>query len=47
MTAEQAHGGAPAPSKEHSMLLRIGNVEAEVKVAALMSTPRLGFTDNF
>ena len=29
------------------MLLRIGNVEAEVKVAALMSTPRLGFTDNF
>ena len=29
------------------MLLRIGNVEAEVKVAAVMSTPRLGFTDNF
>jgi len=29
------------------MLLRIGNCEAEVKVAALMSTPRLGFTDNF
>lgn len=29
------------------MLLRIGNVEAEIKVAAVMSTPRLGFTDNF
>lgn len=29
------------------MLLRIGNVEAEVKVGAVMSTPRLGFTDNF
>lgn len=29
------------------MLLRIGEVEAEVKVAAVMSTPRLGFTDNF
>lgn len=29
------------------MLLRVGNVEAEVKVAAVMSTPRLGFTDNF
>lgn len=29
------------------MLLRIGNVEAEVRVAAVMSTPRLGFTDNF
>jgi hypothetical protein len=29
------------------MLVRIGNCEAEVKVAALMSTPRLGFTDNF
>lgn len=29
------------------MLLRVGNCEAEVKVAALMSTPRLGFTDNF
>jgi hypothetical protein len=29
------------------MLLRIGNCEAEVKVAALMSVPRLGFTDNF
>ena len=28
------------------MLLRIGNVEAEMKVAAVMSTPRLGFTDN-
>lgn len=29
------------------MLLRVGNCEAEVKVVALMSTPRLGFTDNF
>lgn len=29
------------------MLLRIGNVEAELRVAAVMSTPRLGFTDNF
>ena len=29
------------------MLLRVGNCEAEVKVAALMSVPRLGFTDNF
>jgi len=29
------------------VLLRIGNVEAEIKVAAVMSTPRLGFTDNF
>ena len=29
------------------MLLRVGNVEAEIKVAAVMSTPRLGFTDNF
>ena len=29
------------------MLLRIGNCEAEVKVAALMSCPRLGFTDTF
>lgn len=29
------------------MLLRVGNCEAEVRVAALMSTPRLGFTDNF
>lgn len=28
------------------MLLHVGNVEAEVKVAAVMSTPRLGFTDN-
>jgi hypothetical protein len=27
--------------------LRIGSVEADVKVAAVMSTPRLGFTDNF
>ena len=33
--------------KEHSMLVRVGNCEAEVRVAALMSTPRLGFTDNF
>lgn len=29
------------------MLVRVGECEAEVKVAALMSTPRLGFTDNF
>lgn len=29
------------------MLLRIGSVEADVKVAAVMSTPRLGFTDNY
>lgn len=29
------------------MLMRIGSVEAEVKVAAVMSTPRLGFTDNY
>ena len=29
------------------MLVRVGNCEAEVKVAACMSTPRLGFTDNF
>ena len=29
------------------MLVRVGNVEAELKVAAVMSTPRLGFTDNF
>jgi hypothetical protein len=29
------------------MLIRVGNVEAELKVAAVMSTPRLGFTDNF
>lgn len=29
------------------MLVRIGQCEAEVKVAALMSCPRLGFTDNF
>jgi hypothetical protein len=29
------------------MLVRVGNVEAEIKVAAVMSTPRLGFTDNF
>jgi hypothetical protein len=28
------------------MLLRVGGVEAEVKVAAVMSVPRLGFTDN-
>jgi hypothetical protein len=27
--------------------LRIGTCEAEIKVAAVMSTPRLGFTDNF
>lgn len=29
------------------MLIRVGQCEAEVSVAALMSTPRLGFTDNF
>lgn len=29
------------------MFVRVGNCEAEVKVAALMSCPRLGFTDNF
>ena len=29
------------------MLVRVGNTEAEVKVAAVMSMPRLGFTDNF
>lgn len=29
------------------MLLRIGSIEADVKVAAVMSTPRLGFTDNY
>lgn len=29
------------------MLIRVGNCEAEVKVAAMMSCPRLGFTDNF
>lgn len=29
------------------MLLRVGNCDAEVRVVALMSTPRLGFTDNF
>lgn len=29
------------------MLVRVGNCEAQVKVAALMSCPRLGFTDNF
>lgn len=29
------------------MLIRVGQCEAEVKVACVMSTPRLGFTDNF
>lgn len=29
------------------MLIRTGNVEAEIRVAAVMSMPRLGFTDNF
>lgn len=29
------------------MLVRVGSVEAEVKVAAVMSMPRLAFTDNF
>jgi hypothetical protein len=28
------------------MILRVGNVETDVKVAAVMSTPRLAFTDN-
>ena len=29
------------------MLIHVGNCEADIKVAAVMSTPRLGFTDNF
>ena len=29
------------------MLIRTGGVEADIRVAAVMSTPRLGFTDNF
>jgi hypothetical protein len=29
------------------MLVRVGQCEAEVKVACVMSTPRLGFMDNF
>lgn len=29
------------------MLVKVGSVEADVKVAAVMSVPRLGFTDNF
>ena len=29
------------------MLIQVGGCEAEVRVAALMSCPRLGFTDNF
>jgi len=29
------------------VLIRLGTVEADLKVAAVMSTPRLGFTDNF
>lgn len=29
------------------MLLRVGSCEANVRVAAVMSCPRLGFTDNF
>ena len=33
--------------EERNVLLRIGSVEAEIKVAAVMSTPRLGFTDNY
>jgi len=45
--AGKAQGGAPAPIKERTVFLRVGNVEAEIKVAAVMSTPRLGFTDNF
>jgi len=43
----KAQGSAPAPTKERNVQLRVGNVEADVKVAAVMSTPRLGFTDNF
>lgn len=29
------------------MLVKVGSVDADVKVAAVMSVPRLGFTDNF
>lgn len=29
------------------MLVRVGTVETDIRVAAVMSTPRLGFTDNF
>jgi len=29
------------------VLIRVGSCEAEVRVCAVMSTPRLGFTDNF
>jgi hypothetical protein len=29
------------------MLIRVGTCEAEVRVCGIMSTPRLGFTDNF
>lgn len=29
------------------MLIKIGSCEAEVRVCGIMSTPRLGFTDNF
>lgn len=29
------------------MLVRVGQCEAEVRVAAMMSCPRLGFTDNY
>lgn len=29
------------------MLVQVGSVDADVKVAAVMSVPRLGFTDNF
>ena len=29
------------------MLVKVGDVDADVKVAAVMSMPRLGFTDNF
>jgi hypothetical protein len=47
MMADKAQGCAPAPNKERTVLLRIGNCDAEIRVAAVMSTPRLGFTDNF
>jgi hypothetical protein len=29
------------------MLVKVGNTEADVRVSAVMSTPRLGFMDNF
>lgn len=39
--------GEPAPTLGANMLVTVGSVDAEVKVAAVMSVPRLGFTDNF